>query len=131
MPYSSTERRNARQRARYAESAEFRAKKKARHLKQYDTPLGVAKQKLIGSRITARSRGYQPCASTPQDLVDSFTGECEICKSLGTMRELHLDHCHSTGNFRGWLCSGCNHALGNMRENPALLVAAAHYLLGR
>ena len=57
---------------------------------------------------------------------------CEIC---GTFRKgktpgttMHIDHCHSTGKIRGTLCGHCNHALGNMKDNPERLRAAADYL---
>lgn len=55
---------------------------------------------------------------------------CEIC---GERPEdaLCVDHCHSTGEIRGILCSGCNKALGSMRDDPARLMKAAEYLRTR
>ena len=41
---------------------------------------------------------------------------------------LHLDHCHDTGRVRGILCPSCNHGLGKVHDDPALLGAAARYL---
>jgi hypothetical protein len=29
---------------------------------------------------------------------------------------LDLDHCHFTGRFRGWLCYGCNNAIGKVEK---------------
>jgi len=44
---------------------------------------------------------------------------CDICnrpitdKGLaGAYDKINLDHNHSTGRFRGWLCAGCNRAIG-------------------
>ncbi len=38
---------------------------------------------------------------------------CEACKrQFPSSKETHLDHCHATGFFRGWLCQNCNLALG-------------------
>ena len=40
----------------------------------------------------------------------------------------HLDHCHQTDEFRGWLCARCNHGLGHFMDNPEFLRAAAAYI---
>ena len=34
----------------------------------------------------------------------------------------------ATGLFRGWLCLNCNLGLGNMQDNPLLMVSAIAYL---
>lgn len=52
---------------------------------------------------------------------------CEICKRPSN-RTLHLDHDHNTGYFRGWLCYGCNTALGFLRDDIGTLTAAIDYL---
>jgi hypothetical protein len=38
------------------------------------------------------------------------------------------DHCHKTNQFRGWLCHGCNLALGIVRDNPDILRNMIAYL---
>ncbi len=55
---------------------------------------------------------------------------CEICGGppSGKGARLHLDHCHLTGIFRGWLCHRCNMALGLFKDSSDLCVAAARYL---
>jgi hypothetical protein len=56
---------------------------------------------------------------------------CAICGQPETTKRaqcLAVDHDHDTGIVRGFLCSLCNRSLGNMRDNPALLRAAADYL---
>lgn len=54
---------------------------------------------------------------------------CEICGTTpNTTKGMHWDHDHATGLFRGWLCNGCNHALGNVRERPEVLEALATYI---
>jgi len=59
---------------------------------------------------------------------------CEICGHLdGDSRTgnglLHLDHDHSTGKIRGFLCSNCNRAVGLMKDDPVRLIKASAYLL--
>lgn len=55
---------------------------------------------------------------------------CEVCgeQEQRRGRKLCFDHDHQCGHFRGWLCSRCNLALGNARDNPEILRALAAYL---
>ena len=53
---------------------------------------------------------------------------CELCCNDNGERTLCFDHCHTTGTFRGWLCSHRNSALGFARDDPALLRRMAEYL---
>lgn len=39
-----------------------------------------------------------------------------------------LDHCHETGQFRGWLCANCNIGLGKFYDDPDLLTKAIRYI---
>lgn len=64
-------------------------------------------------------------------------GRCAICgdqkaaSTTGAGRGqdcLVIDHCHTSGAFRGLLCHNCNKVLGLMRDDPARLRAAAEYL---
>ncbi len=50
---------------------------------------------------------------------------CEVC---GEQREIHFDHCHDSGLFRGWVCERCNNVLGLVKDNPVLLENLARYL---
>ncbi|AHX12704.1 hypothetical protein CH75_04775 [Dyella jiangningensis] len=40
----------------------------------------------------------------------------------------HLDHDHSTGKARGWLCRTCNIGLGMFKDRTDLLSRAISYL---
>ena len=55
---------------------------------------------------------------------------CEVCGKppYGKSPTLHFDHCHTTGAFRGWLCVGCNTALGSAFDDPTILRKLADYL---
>lgn len=83
---------------------------------------------LCGSNTVAALRGYVPCSASVETLSEAFTAVCHCCgkpeKSNGRKR-LSLDHCHTTGKFRGWLCTQCNIALGMINDKPELLI---HYL---
>lgn len=69
-----------------------------------------------------------------EEMLESQNGKCAICESkIGNSRttRLFVDHCHTTGNVRGLLCSSCNHGLGQFRDSPKLLQKAIKYLTGQ
>jgi hypothetical protein len=43
---------------------------------------------------------------------------CECCGAVPGKRGLHLDHCHKTGKFRGWLCQRCKSRRRSPRRRP-------------
>lgn len=63
-------------------------------------------------------------------------GCCKICGGKGFLMHkskkhgLNLDHCHTTGKVRGWLCDNCNRALGLFQDSIVNLEAAIAYLRG-
>lgn len=69
-------------------------------------------------------------------LKESQNGVCAICGKPETifdskqqkLRELSVDHCHTTGKIRGLLCSHCNHAIGKFNDDVDLLQKAINYL---
>ena len=72
------------------------------------------KSKHIESKYKITKEEYDSIMSEP----------CAIC---GKKSE-HLDHCHSTGNILGGLCSNCNRGLGHFQEDSDLLTRAVTYL---
>ena len=56
----------------------------------------------------------------------------EVCECCGGPPNgagaLHLDHDHDTGEFRGWLCMGCNMSIGQLGDNLEGLQRAIEYL---
>ena len=58
-----------------------------------------------------------------------LTAKCMICgRKFGVNLVPHYDHCHRTGQHRGWLCRACNHMLGNANDSIERLLNAIEYL---
>lgn len=72
-----------------------------------------------------RSRLYGLTIPQLRELLEGSTG-CAICGRQDM--DLHIDHCHVSGQVRALLCAPCNTGLGLFRENPDVLRAAARYV---
>lgn len=44
------------------------------------------------------------------------------------MKDIHFDHNHSTGMFRGWICYKCNVAIGMINEDIGKLLKIKEYI---
>jgi hypothetical protein len=56
---------------------------------------------------------------------------CAVCKTTqpgGRGERWHIDHDHVTGQVRGLLCQLCNVGIGNLRDDPQIIMAAAQYV---
>jgi hypothetical protein len=82
---------------------------------------------LVSSKQSSVRHGGLPCITAYTTILRTWTGKCFCCGVEG-ITILMLDHCHKTGDFRGWLCHGCNSALGHAKDNPQLLRTLADYL---
>ncbi len=58
-------------------------------------------------------------------MLASQDGLCAICRCAPAE---HVDHDHETGAVRALLCFGCNGGLGQFRDEPDVLRAAAEYV---
>jgi hypothetical protein len=71
---------------------------------------------------------YRLTASAVNAILETQDGRCAICRCGPPKQGFDLDHDHSTGRVRGFLCRGCNMSLGFMRDDADLLLAAIDYL---
>lgn len=53
---------------------------------------------------------------------------CALCGSTTPKGGWHLDHNHTTGEIREFLCNVCNRGLGYFQDDPAILLKAIAYL---
>lgn len=95
-----------------------------RQHKDNDSPAGKARRskwnrKLLGQRW---KRVGMPIPTRP------MPKECELCGYVPRKGSLCLDHDHATGKFRGWLCIGCNSAIGRLGDTLISLLQAVAYI---
>ncbi|MBA4105613.1 MAG: hypothetical protein C0485_07620 [Pirellula sp.] len=89
------------------------------HWESTSTLAGRCKKAISASTSESRRRGFAPCNATVEQLMEAFDGHCQCCgrQESEFQRRLSMDHCHQTGNFRGWLCHGCNMCAGQMQDD--------------
>ena len=82
-----------------------------------------------------RLKGYcKPCMSAYLKVksygdIPTRPVKCGICEREFDLHvKPHVDHNHNTGQFRDWLCAGCNKGLGMFEENVEWLRKAVLYL---
>ena len=87
---------------------------------------GVDNQKADGR--------YPDCKVCRKKNVDLRNGYRKLypkpdrCDNCGRDEKLSVDHDHETDEFRGWLCSPCNHGIGKIGDNIEGLERAILYL---
>ena len=55
---------------------------------------------------------------------------CEFCGRV-LHDKLRLDHCHTTGKFRAWLCNKCNTGFAQLGDTADALERAAKFIKER
>jgi hypothetical protein len=85
----------------------------------------ASKQKVGGARTYHLKRRYGITADQADAMHADQGGLCALCR---TAPAAHVDHDHATGAVRDLLCFNCNGGLGQFKDDPALLRAAARYV---
>jgi Recombination endonuclease VII len=84
-----------------------------------------SREKIGGSRTYHLTRRYGITAAEADFLLAAQDGLCAVCKSAPAV---HVDHDHVTGAVRALLCFNCNGGLGQFKDDPDVLRAAAEYV---
>lgn len=76
------------------------------------------------------NKNYGISYSDYVELETAQKSKCAICgtKDKGQKGVFYVDHCHSSGNVRGLLCSPCNLGLGLFKDSEEALAKALSYL---
>lgn len=90
----------------------------------------------LGRRdINIKSERKSKYGISVEDQDAMWERQCGRCASCGhpfaRLGEAHLDHCHTTGRVRAFLCGPCNHIVGRCGEDVDHLVAVAEYLIAQ
>ncbi|MGY1702258.1 endonuclease VII domain-containing protein [Geodermatophilus sp. SYSU D00766] len=85
----------------------------------------ASKDRVGGSRTYHLQRRYGITAEEADAMLAAQKGRCAVCR---TAPAAHVDHDHATGRVRQLLCFNCNGGLGQFRDDPAVLRAAAEYV---
>ena len=110
--------------------------KNADHVKAYNAEYMPEYYNREGSAKSRWKRNLKAYNLTPADfnaMWDCQGGRCAICqyvmKPRGRTKDAAaVDHNHETGEVRGLLCRGCNHGIGNLKDDPEVLRRAINYL---
>src|SRR4051812_13765810 len=82
----------------------------------------ASKDKVGGARTYHLKRRYGISADDADMMLAEQGGLCAIC---GIAPAEHVDHDHETGLVRQLLCFNCNGGLGQFKDDPDVLRAAA------
>lgn len=90
-------------------------------------------------RIRMMKHRYKITVEQYDAMLAIQNGVCGICRkpedvldpATGKVRRLSVDHNHKTKEVRGLLCTRCNSAIGKLKDNFKLLLAAVEYLTPR
>ena len=85
----------------------------------------ASREKVGGSRSYHLTRRYGITAAEADHKLALQGGLCAICMSAPAD---HVDHDHATGAVRALLCFNCNGGLGQFKDDPRVLRAAADYV---
>ena len=77
-------------------------------------------------REKQRARRYGLSLQEYRTILARQGNACAICKKSD--QPLCIDHCHSTGKVRGFLCDNCNRGLGCYEDDSTRTRAATAYL---
>jgi Recombination endonuclease VII len=85
----------------------------------------ASKERAGGSRKYHLKRRYGITVEEADLMLERQSGLCAICR---TAPATQVDHDHETSAVRALLCFNCNGGLGQFRDDPAVLRAAADYV---
>ena len=122
--------RKAAREAKAAADKQARAEQRAIRKAEKEASRALYYERLAAGKKHPADRTHNLPRGTYKRLLEQQGGACAICKDPPPPgRRLNVDHCHSTEQVRGLLCSRCNHGLGNFRDNIDFLFGAMAYLV--
>lgn len=99
----------------------------------------LQQEKRNQNPIKERLRKVREFKITEEQYKEMFISQnnnCAICNNPeialtnkgDRIKNLAIDHCHTTNKVRGLLCGNCNHTLGKVKDNIEILKSMINYL---
>lgn len=110
----------------YAENPERRRELALKYYREHRTEILARRAEKRRGDPTVLEKARK-CRGLPEPTRPQPT-HCELDGRPLEPGKVHLDHDHTTGKFRGWLCNRCNLALGHLGDSVAGLERAVAYL---
>jgi protein-arginine kinase activator protein McsA len=112
---------------------------KTKHCKECDQILPITEFRARGEGAGQKKRFYTICKTCEREsyyVRKKIRAECppkpESCESCGEKtNHLHLEHCHETNKFRGWVCEDCNTSIGRAGDNVTGILHILKYMIER
>lgn len=100
------------------------------HLGKKQSKETIEKRILKGDKHYAWGKGNMDGRTRRKYAPRSCPDKCESCDIPASelLKGLFVDHNHATNQFRGWICTRCNVALGMAKDDPNILLALIKYL---
>ena len=81
--------------------------------------------------VLAREKKYGLTGEQQAAMLEAQGNRCACCGDLlAPGHGTHLDHNHRTGQVRAFVCPRCNHAVGNVDDDPERARKLVAYLEG-
>ena len=89
------------------------------------------KRSFLGKYLALMKVRYGLTWETHTALMLKAEGRCDSCNAYFTSetKHIHIDHCHTTKDVRGLLCSGCNQAAGLLSDCPDKAFSLIKYIM--
>lgn len=93
-----------------------------------------AEKRKQQSTEAIRKRLYNITPEQYSEMLIKQNNLCAICGKVdfSTIKNrtlsLSVDHCHKTGKIRELLCNNCNLAMGNVKEDPEVVIKLLAYI---
>lgn len=98
-------------------------------LDKYHKDNGKEKQALRAFKNLTKRYGITPEIYEEERKKQNYC--CKICGKHEDSQphgRLYIDHCHSTGLYRGLLCNTCNTGLGSFHDDEEKMLKAIEYV---
>lgn len=89
-------------------------------------PPELRKHDPLKQRVGKLKSRYGITPEQYDEMLETQKRRCAICDTGNV--ELVVDHDHETGSVRALLCRQCNVGIGNLRDDPVILLRGFEYL---